>query len=289
MNANDFKIIFNQDNHDVDVEILIACLMRTSNIIQEVNRELNTDKKIEVKIKALEKGSFEIHIELVEKLIESLFSSDAVSYGANIIAVVGGLYGLVQFLKGQRPKAIDQDNKRTEITNFKGDKQVFENITFNIYNENKEVRDNIVKQFSSINKNVEIKGISFVSSMGQIDIDKEDFEHLSTSIEVVEEHEPIIEIKENQNILIIRPSFVKDLKWDFIYKEQKLSAKMKDESLIDIINEGEKFAKGDYLLVDLEITKFYDKEMKTYLITPSSYKIIKYKKHIKIDEQKKLF
>ena len=56
MKDNDFKIIFDSERHEVDVETLIGCLMHTSNIIQEVNRSLQTEKNIEVKIKALENG-----------------------------------------------------------------------------------------------------------------------------------------------------------------------------------------------------------------------------------------
>ncbi len=45
MKENDFKIVFDSDKHEVDVETLIGCLMHTSNIIQEVNRSLQTEKK----------------------------------------------------------------------------------------------------------------------------------------------------------------------------------------------------------------------------------------------------
>ncbi len=291
MNTNDFKIVFEQENHDVDVETLISCLMRTSNIIQEVNRSLDTNKKIEVKIKALEKGSFEIHIELVEKLILSLFASDAVSYGANIISVVGGLYKFVQFLKGKKPKTIISKNEHTEVVNFNGDKQVFSNVVFNIYNENKEVRDNVTKQFQVIDKNEDIRGISFMSKDENITIEKEDFKNISQTIEPLteEDKEPIVTIVEDKKILIIRPSFTKDLKWDFVYEGQKLSAKMQDEEMIKIIDNGEQFAKGDLMLVDLQITKFYDADLDTHLITSNSYKILKYKQHIKGNKQIKLF
>ena len=98
MKDNDFKIMFDSERHEVDVETLIGCLMHTSNIIQEVNRSLQTEKKIEVKIKALEKGSFEIHIELVEKLLESLFCYPNVYYCYKIIKIKGGLYGFGELI-----------------------------------------------------------------------------------------------------------------------------------------------------------------------------------------------
>ena len=118
MKTNDFKIIFDSDTHEVDIETLIGCLMHTSNVIQEVNKDLATEKKIEVKIKALEKGSFEIHIELVEKLIQSIFSNDAIQYASGIVSVVGGLYSFVKFLGGKKPKEIIQKGDKFEITNY---------------------------------------------------------------------------------------------------------------------------------------------------------------------------
>lgn len=104
MNPNDFKIVFASEKHEVDIETLIGCLMHTSNIIQEVNRILGTEKKIEVKIKALEQGSFEIHIELIEKLLDSIFSKDNINISAEIISVVAGLYGFVKWLKSKIKK-----------------------------------------------------------------------------------------------------------------------------------------------------------------------------------------
>ena len=101
--------------------------------------------------------------------------------------------------------------------------------------------------------------------------------------------EPIKEILTDKNILIIRPSFTKDLKWDFVFQGQKISAKMEDEEMIKIIDNGEQFSKGDYMLVDLEVTKFYDSDLDTYLINKDSYKILKFKQHIQSPKQKKLF
>ena len=101
--------------------------------------------------------------------------------------------------------------------------------------------------------------------------------------------DPIVETLEDKKILIIRPSFSKDLKWDFIYEGQQISAKMDDEEMIKIIDNGEQFSKGDYMLVDLEITKFYDSDLDVHLINKDSYKILKYKEHIISPKQSKLF
>lgn len=291
MTEKDFKIVFDSGSHDIDIETLIGNLMHTSNLIQEVNRYLQTDKKIEVKIKALEKGSFEVHIELIEKLIDSLFSNNSVSYTANIIAIVGGLYGLVSFLKGKKPKKIEPENDKIKITNNSGNVTYIEGNVYHIYNENKIVRDTISKQFSVLEKNDDITGFKFENQTENIYIPSEDFEKVAIKLDELDNQSqnPIFEIVTDKMILIIRPSFSKDLKWDFVYENQKISAKMEDEEMIKIIDNGEQFAKGDHMLVDLEITKFYDKDLNTYLITKDSYKILKYKQHIKSPRQLSIF
>lgn len=291
MNPNDFKIVFDSEKHEVDVETLIGCLMHTSNIVQEVNRSLGTEKKIEVKIKALEKGSFEVHIELVEKLLYSIFSRENLTVASEIVSVVGGLYGFANWLKGRKPSKIENKGDKVEITNDKDEKTIININVYNIFNENKAVRDNIAKQFSVLEKSEYIEGFKFESNEVSTRISEEDFSAVATKFDTLnnENKEPIREILTNRKILIIRPSFDKDLKWDFVFEGQKLSAKMEDKAMIHIINQGEEFSKGDFMLVDLEVIKFYDNDLGIHMITKDSYKILRYKEHIKTGKIGKLF
>ena len=290
MNPNDFKIVFASEKHEVDIETLIGCLMHTSNIIQEVNRSLGTEKKIEVKIKALEQGSFEIHIELIEKLLDSIFSKDNINISAEIISVVAGLYGFVKWLKSNIKKTEKVDDG-VEVTLENGDKTIININVYNTFNESKIVRESIAKQISALEKNKDISGFKFESNETNVYISDEEFSSVVKTISSLnsEAREPIKDILEDRKILIIRPSFDKDLKWDFVFDGQKISAKMNDEAMIKVIDNGEQFAKGDYMLVDIEVTKFYDNDLGVHLITKDSYKILRYKEHIKIEQVGKLF
>lgn len=290
MNPNDFKIVFASEKHEVDIETLIGCLMHTSNIIQEVNRSLGTEKKIEVKIKALEQGSFEIHIELIEKLLDSIFSKDNINISAEIISVVAGLYGFVKWLKSKIKKTEKVDDG-VEVTLENGDKTTININVYNTFNESKIVRESIAKQISALEKNKDISGFKFESNETNVYISDEEFSSVVKTISSLnsEAKEPIKDILEDRKILIIRPSFDKDLKWDFVFDGQKISAKMNDEAMIKVIDNGEQFAKGDYMLVDIEVTKFYDNDLGVHLITKDSYKILRYKEHIKIEQVGKLF
>ncbi|WP_392436484.1 hypothetical protein ACF3N7_05455 [Cruoricaptor ignavus] len=292
MKPNDFKIVFETGSHEVDVETLIGSLMHTSKIIQEVNKELQTEKKIEVKIKALEKGSFEVHIELVEKLIPSLFSNEGISIAANIVTIVGGLYAFAAHLKGRKPKNIEeQKTGDVIIINDDGNATIIKASVYNVYNENKTVRDSISKQFSILNKNEDISGFKFQSNNFQTYIPDEEFPNVAAKLDALEDNiqEPITEILYDRRISIVRPSFDKDLKWDFIYDGQIISAKVNDNEILAAVDDGEDFSKGDQMLVDLEISRFYDPSLETHLITGDSYKIIKYKGHIKSPKTGKLF
>ena len=195
MKENDFKIVFDSDKHEVDVETLIGCLMHTSNIIQEVNRSLQTEKKIEVKIKALEKGSFEIHVELIEKLIESLFPSESVNSGASIVAIVGGLYAFAQFLNGKKPQKTTSKGDYIEITNINGDITLIQTNVYNIFNENKTVRDNIAKQFAVLSKSTDVSGFSFNSNTESTYVPYDDFPLIANKLDGLDEvsKEPIRE------------------------------------------------------------------------------------------------
>jgi hypothetical protein len=68
----DFKIKFDGEKHQIDVNLLVNNLIHTTSIIQEINRNLDSGKKIDIQIKALEKGSFLIHIDLVESTLSNL-------------------------------------------------------------------------------------------------------------------------------------------------------------------------------------------------------------------------
>lgn len=290
LKPNDFKIKFGMDSHEIELETLVNSLMYTSNIIQEVNREFESSNKIEVKIKALEKGSFEVHVELVETIIENLFNKSMTEYASAIVTVVGGIYGLAKFLKGKKPIDVKSEpNKKVKITNQNGDVTIIEGNVFNIYNQNTIIRDNVSKQFLLLEKNEEIENFQFIDSYNNsIIIDGLEFIDLSKKIEI-ETKEIEVEVLTNEKLQIIRPSFVKDLKWDFVYKNTKISAKMDDEELIKIIDNGEQFSKGDLMVVELEITKFYDSELNAFLITKESYKIKKFIQHIKNHSTGKLF
>ncbi len=87
------------------------------------------------------------------------------------------------------------------------------------------------------------------------------------------------QIDENAKLTIIKMSFEKGAKWEFLYNGFKIKINVKDDALMDIINKGARFGKGDAIKVTLKIIKKYDSEYNA--MVNHSYKIIAFHEHIK--------
>ena len=278
--GNDFKIKFDGQQHQVDANVLVSSLIHTTTIIQEVNKYLNSGKKIEIKVKAPEKGSFLCHIELVETTLDSLknlLTKDNIATGAQIIEIVVGLIVIKKFLKGKKAKEVQQKGDKTEIINKDGGVIIIENATFNIYDHSSVIKDALAQNFDILNNDPAITGFEITDKNEKtlVKVDKQEFADLSQKSEELEEGER--KLIEAATINVVRVSFESNLKWDFYYRGIKISDPIKDPSFYELINKGKAFAKGDILQVDLQIHQKFDTEVNTFVT--KSYQVNKINKH----------
>ena len=285
---NDFKIKFDGQQHQVNANVLVSSLIHTTTIVQEINNYLNSGKKIEIKVKALEKGSFLCHIELVETALDglkNLLTKDNIEVGAATISTLVGLLQLKKFLKGKKPKEIEQGSK-TKITNTDGNVIVIENATFNIYERSPVVKDALSQNFDVLNNDPAITGFEITdkNEKAYIRVDKSEFEDMAQKYEESGEGERFIVEAATCNIL--RVSFEENLKWDFYYRGIKISAKIVDPNFYELIDKGEAFAKGDVLEVELQVNQKFDDSVNTYVT--KSYQVNKIIRHISRNEQQKI-
>ncbi len=285
---NNFKLKFDGQLHQIDANVLISSLIHTTSIIQEINRYLDTGKKIEIKVRALEKGSFLVHIELLETAldsIKSLFTKENAELAAGIITILVGLIEVKKFLKGRKPKSFEPQGDKTKIVNENGDVFIIENATINIYEYSPIVKEALAQNFDAINNDPSITGFEITDKTEKpiIRIEREDFSDLSLKSEEISNDERII--KEAATLNIVRLSFEESLKWEFYYKGNKISARIKDPNFYELINKGESFAKGDVLEVELQINQKWDESVNTFV--NKSYQINKIIRHILRNEQQK--
>ena len=282
MPNNDFIIKFDGEQHQIDSNTLINSLVHTTNILQEINKYLDASHKIEIKIKAPEKGSFLLHLEIWDFVIENgpkIFSSANVAYAGTIIASLAALLKIRQHLKGEKPKSIEKQEagNETRIENANGDTIIINNAVFNIYEKSTIVNEAISKNFDTLREEPAITAFEILDAKGKklVEVDSEEFEVMSKDSHVPKEEEK--EKVEKSILNIVRLSFEKNHAWEFYYRGNKIKAKIEDSVFQSRIDKGESFAKGDSLIVQLKIRQIWDDSVNTYI--NKSYSIVEIIKH----------
>lgn len=285
----DFKIKFDGEKHQIDANLLVNNLIHTTTIIQELNRNLDSGKRIEIKIKALEKGSFLIHIDLIETVLDGLKNLLTRENAETAGAIIGAFVGLIElkkFLKGKEPKSKESSGNKVKIENEKGDVIYVENFIQNIYQNNTVVKDALSQSFETLENDSSITGYEVTDKNEKplVRVDRNEFEYMSLKSDEILDGERITTIAATLNI--IRISFEDKLKSDFYFKGNKISVKINDPEFYERVDKGESFAKGDILEVELEIKQVFESSVNTFI--NKSYKVNRIIRHIGRNEQSKL-
>lgn len=289
INNNNFKIKFDGQAHQVDAQVLISSLIHTTTIIQELNKYLDSGKKIEIKVKALEKGSFLIHLELLETAFDALktiFTKENIIVASSLITGLVALIQIKKHLKGKSPKEVKNENSVTIIINSNDNQLSIDSNIYQIYENNIVVNDALSQNFDTIDQDPAISAfeITDADEKPYVRVERSDFKDLSQKTEIIDENKKII--TENTRLYIVRLSFEEGLKWDFYYRGNKISAKITDPNFQKLIDNGESFAKGDVLEVELQINQIFETSVNTYI--NKSYQINRIIQHYNRGEQQKI-
>ena len=282
------QIKFEGQTHQIDANTLINVLIHYQSVIREANKELGGGvKTIDLKVNAIEKGSFVIDVSLVENLIKQIFSGDTMEYLANLGAVVGGVYAAYKVLKGKPAKT---EEEQTAIT-IQGDKNnVNINKTIiNVYNQPL-IRESVSKSIEAADTDVNVDGLAIDSGndIPPVVFKRAEFKEYIYNGFDEESNIPNEQVEVVDALLtIIALNFEPGSRWQFMYNGFKIQMIVKDDALMRKIDEGERFGKGDAIYVKMKIVKRYNPQYKAY--ENKSYKIVEFLEHILAPSQKKLF
>jgi hypothetical protein len=271
---------FNGQLHQVDAQVFINILVNFSEIIKEINKEQETKQNIKITISSTEKGSFIAFLDLhIIEDVSQLLSSP-VGILADITAILTGIFTFRKWSSKKKIEKIEKDekNKTVKITDENGDNILIKDSVFNIYQNNSAINDAISNSFATLNEDVSIDGFEIKTKADTFFANKSDFDGISTKIETINNDEKRVIV--SANLIVNKIVFEQgNRKWEFIYRDNKISATINDEDFFTKINDGKvRFAKGDTLEVELEIYKILDKTVNAYL--NKSYKVVKVIKHI---------
>lgn len=279
------QLKFEGQTSSIDANTLINVLMQYQNVVQEANRIYGGgSREIKIQVNAIEKGSFIIDLELVQNIIQQIFSNNSVSYIADLVGIVGFCFGAYKLMGGKQVKS-DDDKKTVNKLAVTGDV----NINIRIYN-SRETRESISKSIQTADEDASVEGFSVRDKQGKsiVNFDREEFKLYEYDEFELEEDIPDERIIDSDaTLVIIGLNFEKGSRWQFMYNGFKIPIIVKDDALMQKIEDGERFGKGDSVQVKLRIVQKYNRDYKTY--ENKSYKILEFYEHIVPPKQKDLF
>lgn len=278
MDCNSLQIKFEGQTHQIDANTLINILIHYNSVIMEANKEYGGGSKtIDIKVNALKAGSFIIDLSVVSGVIAALFSANAVGYIADLITITQGVFNAYKTLKG-RPAKTEESMGRITIN---GANTTINQTIINVYNQ-PVIREAISKSVETASADNSVEGIT-ITSNGNEDffIDRTEFEDLVyTDFDKEEDLPEERDVEVDNAILSIKTlSFQSGSTWQFFYQGFQIKIIVKDDALMDKINKGAQFGKGDAIRVKLRIVQRYNKEYRTY--ENKSYRILEFYEHIK--------
>lgn len=279
MDPNELQLHFHGEEHSIDANTLVNALIHYNALISVINEEYGGGAKaISIKVNAPEKGSFLLDINLVEKA-KSLFSAKNLGYISSVITIFGVVIKMFKALKGKPAKKEDLPPS----INVTIDKVDISDSILNIYN-NKVTREAISKTFETLEKDESVTGLDVVTPRETISTDRSEFRELvytDFDSEVPESTERVSEI--DATLVIVALNFERGSTWTFIHRGERFRMQVKDDALMEQIDKGQQFGKGDAIKVKMQITKRYNPEYRVYEI--SSRRIVKVYELIKRDHK----
>lgn len=280
LEKNEFELVFKGENHEIDAKILAETINNFDIIVNEINKELQPEYPIKLKVKTFEEGSFEILFALfaeptIRETVFSVLQKNNIELAGTVISTISDLFSIKKFLGGEKPKEIEktEDNK-TVVKNKNGDVKVINSKSGDIIFNNPIVNISINNTFGSIGVDKDVTGLKFVSDLNekQIEIPKNIFKEISENrldttdeITQVDEEKRIVR-KQNEPLSIFKIVFDEKNKWQFLNKlGHKISAIIKDNHFFESVKKNDiYFGFGDVLFVDIEITQQFNKTAKAY-------------------------
>jgi len=247
--------------HRMDVRDLAPSLVAIADLFTAANKELNGDSAdVRVEVKgSFKAGSFELDLIFVQQLltqIRDIFAgsgASAISNAYTILTVLGligggGVVGLQRKLRGRRPHRIEQVGGVSHVWITETESVEVDAGVVRLWR-NTVVRSSLSKTLSPLER----EGISNFGIMRgeQVELIIEDDE-LASFASINHDSGEVVSDSVTRKILLVESVVFKDgNKWRVHDGQYPFFAAIDDEAFLAKVNDGERFGKGDVLVVDL--------------------------------------
>jgi hypothetical protein len=286
--VNELRFIFQTELQEINAATMINTLVGLAGVIEGINEGLSTGRRIDIRIKALEGGSFIVDLEILTTALESIKNLFAASDEATITTIIASFLGILKLAKsmqGEKPKVLEEHPPSSQmgspivtLENSKGNRVSIDARSYNLYVNIPEIRRGLKIAADAVANDSEVRGFQ-IQDRNRHEVfsaTREEFQALGPP----SEKEDVTRIvSRRENLGIIKASFDPRYTWDFLLMGAKISARMQDEAFMALVSLREKqFGAGDVLDVDLDYIQVWDETLQAYVTR--QYRVTQVHNHI---------
>lgn len=230
-------IAFEGDN-EIGVHLLLNVLGRMVDTIEESVILQYNDSTINLKVKAFEKGSFEINL-------ESLFvpALTILPYINDFIGPIKTFLEIIKIkkeLKGQKPTLIENlENGQAKIVNAQGEISYHNCNVTNLYINSPGIDNRLSSVFEMLSM-ANRQALSMQGGESSVRIEKEEYPMMSTTI-IPSKSEELIDENESisiEELYIKKPDLLGNSQWEFQLNGKRIVAEIEDNDFREQILSG---------------------------------------------------
>jgi hypothetical protein len=193
------------------------------------------------------------------------------------------LIKLTVLFGGKKKKTVTEEGNSVIIKGTRGRVTYIDRRTYKVFNVDTVVCEALARGFGSLEANKDVKRVKLLDSKRKV------------LLNVPRRHFPLLKertiggpreettLRERIELTVYKVVFDAGPKWKFIYRGFRVWATIKDADFLAQVTDGEAFAHGDVLDVDLEIAREFDPVSKTYV--NKAYNVIKVYRHTRRPRQ----
>lgn len=270
-----FDIIYGDDSHTIDSTTLTTSILNFSNLLQEINFEVNPGTRLDIRIEAFAPSSFKVKSKLSTKQNENALIPNQEA-SKEVMETAKDIIDIKKHLGGEKPKEVkyNDNGENVEIINTKGNIIIKRVKSYKILGSNKQVDSYLTNTFRAVEDDSNIKDFRVdLENSSYIEVERSEFPLMRKS-SILDDVKTRENVKNQVELIIFKVVMEKGYKWDFLYAGGKISADILDQTLFDNIDEGLKFGKGDRLIGDLRIVEEFNESLQAFEI--KRYEVIRF-------------
>lgn len=263
------SLCFGKAAAEIEGQTLGVCLTEFVTVLDQIALQQHLHFDLRMRVRPFKAGSFIVPIELYPSFIADTLAHvyEHMPLIRKSLEVYIEFLKLKKLLRGKQPLDVSREDKRALVM---AEDHATINIsveTLNLYQNNVAANAGVERQFQRLEEDESIDRYVIVDAKKRelFLSDRDDFASIGSK--VAKERRDAYSETKRVSLYINKPVLDKKASsWRFIHEGNAISARMRDPKFLDRIAEGERFAMGDRLEVDMEIKQEFDESLQTYRI-----------------------